>query len=100
MHLRFKVILSVLSITFYNFLYLNLLRYEVIYFDSEHGMHNRKKKYIFIIFSGYFRDTIGSYDYIFYINGAIGTLVGIMWFFEPYYLKCAISTAEPIQESL
>ncbi|KAF8767168.1 Monocarboxylate transporter 9 like protein [Argiope bruennichi] len=34
---------------------------------------------------GYFRDTIGSYDYIMYINGAIGIFVGLLWALEPYF---------------
>ncbi|GFT53876.1 monocarboxylate transporter 13 [Nephila pilipes] len=34
---------------------------------------------------GYFRDTIGSYDYIMYINGAIGVFIGLLWAFEPYF---------------
>ncbi|GIY32206.1 monocarboxylate transporter 9 [Caerostris extrusa] len=34
---------------------------------------------------GYFRDTIGSYDYIMYINGAIGVFVGLLWALEPYF---------------
>lgn len=36
---------------------------------------------------GFFRDTLGSYDYIFYINGAMGACVGLLWILEPYILR-------------
>ncbi|GFU38602.1 uncharacterized protein NPIL_14501 [Nephila pilipes] len=32
---------------------------------------------------GYFRDTLGSYDKMMYLNGAISAGVGILWAFEP-----------------
>ncbi|XP_035210724.1 monocarboxylate transporter 13-like isoform X2 [Stegodyphus dumicola] len=43
---------------------------------------------------GYFRDTIGSYDNIFYINGAIGTFIGLLWGFEPYFRRYCPQNAE------
>ncbi|GBM88292.1 hypothetical protein AVEN_2103-1 [Araneus ventricosus] len=36
---------------------------------------------------GYFRDTLGSYDKMFYVNGGICALVGLMWLFEPCFRK-------------
>ncbi|XP_055934864.1 monocarboxylate transporter 12-like [Argiope bruennichi] len=36
---------------------------------------------------GFFRDTLDSYDYIFFINGAGGALVGLLWALEPYLLR-------------
>ncbi|XP_055936982.1 uncharacterized protein LOC129966558 isoform X2 [Argiope bruennichi] len=33
---------------------------------------------------GYFRDTIGSYYYIFYINGAFGLILGLLWILSSY----------------
>ncbi|KAF8788124.1 uncharacterized protein LOC129972164 [Argiope bruennichi] len=36
---------------------------------------------------GYFRDTLGSYDKMFYLNGGICALVGLMWLFEPCLKK-------------
>ncbi|GFT92439.1 uncharacterized protein NPIL_525821 [Nephila pilipes] len=39
------------------------------------------------LYIGYFRDTLGTYNPIFYINGAIGTLVGILWSLEQYFLR-------------
>jgi len=36
---------------------------------------------------GYFRDSIGSYDGIFYINGITGALTGLLWVLEPYFVK-------------
>lgn len=36
---------------------------------------------------GFFRDTLGSYDYIFFINGAIGACVGLLWALEPYFVR-------------
>ncbi|XP_042903086.1 uncharacterized protein [Parasteatoda tepidariorum] len=40
------------------------------------------------MYIGYFRDTIGSYDYIFYLNGMLGACVGILWAFEPFFVRC------------
>ncbi|XP_071035457.1 uncharacterized protein [Parasteatoda tepidariorum] len=40
------------------------------------------------MYIGFFRDTIGSYDYIFYINGLIGGCVGLLWILEPLFLRC------------
>ncbi|GFY51565.1 uncharacterized protein TNIN_146881 [Trichonephila inaurata madagascariensis] len=40
------------------------------------------------LYIGYFRDTLGTYSPIFFINGAVGALVGILWSFEPYFLRC------------
>ncbi|GFU47589.1 monocarboxylate transporter 5 [Nephila pilipes] len=39
------------------------------------------------LYIGYFRDTLGSYDYIFHINGTMGACVGLLWIFEPYFLR-------------
>lgn len=41
------------------------------------------------LFLGYFRDTIGTYDYIFYINGIVGILTGLIWVLEPYFRQCS-----------
>ncbi|GIY01507.1 hypothetical protein CDAR_196861 [Caerostris darwini] len=35
------------------------------------------------VYIGYFRDTLGSYDCIFYLNGTLGALVGLLWALEP-----------------
>ncbi|GFY74712.1 monocarboxylate transporter 9 [Trichonephila inaurata madagascariensis] len=43
---------------------------------------------------GYFRDTIGSYDYIMYINGAIGVFIGLLWALEPYFRKRSAERAK------
>ncbi|KAG8182991.1 hypothetical protein JTE90_027478 [Oedothorax gibbosus] len=37
---------------------------------------------------GYFRDTLNSYDGIFYVNGALGAITGLMWLLEPYFVRC------------
>ncbi|GIX95145.1 uncharacterized protein CDAR_178921 [Caerostris darwini] len=50
------------------------------------------------IYIGYFRDTLGSYDYIFYINGVVGGLIGFMWVFEPYMLRCYPPAEEEEQQ--
>ncbi|XP_054715349.1 uncharacterized protein LOC129224827 [Uloborus diversus] len=39
------------------------------------------------VYIGFFRDTIGSYNYIMYINGAVGSLLGFFWIMEPYLNK-------------
>ncbi|GFR13972.1 monocarboxylate transporter 5 [Trichonephila clavata] len=36
---------------------------------------------------GAFRDNLGSYDLMFYINSAITALIAIPWIFEPYFLR-------------
>ncbi|CAL1299375.1 unnamed protein product [Larinioides sclopetarius] len=36
---------------------------------------------------GYFRDTLGSYDQMFYVNAGICAVVGLMWLFEPRLRK-------------
>ncbi|GFT59198.1 MFS domain-containing protein [Trichonephila clavipes] len=36
---------------------------------------------------GAFRDKLGSYDLMFYINAAIIALIAIPWIFEPYFLR-------------
>ncbi|CAL1273197.1 unnamed protein product [Larinioides sclopetarius] len=36
---------------------------------------------------GYFRDTLGTYDYILYINGSVGIVIGLMWVLEPFLLR-------------
>ncbi|GFR13974.1 monocarboxylate transporter 5 [Trichonephila clavata] len=36
---------------------------------------------------GFFRDTLGSYNYIFHINGMMGACVGLLWILEPYILR-------------
>lgn len=36
---------------------------------------------------GYFRDSIGSYDGVFYLNGAVGAITGLLWIFEPIFVK-------------
>ncbi|XP_054706866.1 uncharacterized protein LOC129216675 [Uloborus diversus] len=36
---------------------------------------------------GYFRDKVGSYDGMFYINSVIGTAIGLLWILEPYLVK-------------
>lgn len=38
-------------------------------------------------FIGYFRDTLGSYDHMFYISGAMGSTVGMLWTLEPYLIR-------------
>ncbi|XP_054706383.1 monocarboxylate transporter 9-like isoform X2 [Uloborus diversus] len=38
-------------------------------------------------FIGYFRDHLGSYDQMFYLNGAICCGVGFMWILEPLFIK-------------
>ena len=40
-----------------------------------------------ILFTGFFRDTMGSYDWIFYINGAVGAATGLLWIFEPFLVS-------------
>ncbi|KAG8192788.1 hypothetical protein JTE90_019106 [Oedothorax gibbosus] len=39
------------------------------------------------LYIGYFRDTLGSYDYIFYINGGLAAAIGLLWIFEPYFIR-------------
>lgn len=41
-------------------------------------------------FSGYFRDTVGSYDGMFYINGSIGAFIGFLWLAEPFLMRCSL----------
>ncbi|KAG8200647.1 hypothetical protein JTE90_022269 [Oedothorax gibbosus] len=36
---------------------------------------------------GYFRDTVGSYDGMFYITGGLSVAVGFLWIFEPLLLR-------------
>jgi len=43
---------------------------------------------------GYFRDTLGSYDIMFYLNGAICAIVGLMWTFEPLLVRLTSKKAE------
>ncbi|GBN55175.1 Monocarboxylate transporter 9 [Araneus ventricosus] len=45
---------------------------------------------------GYFRDTIGSYDYIMYINGGIGIFVGFLWALEPFFQQRFEDKNEPV----
>ncbi|GFQ89554.1 uncharacterized protein TNCT_36361 [Trichonephila clavata] len=40
------------------------------------------------LYIGHFRDTLGTYNPVFFINGVVGALVGILWSFEPYFLRC------------
>ncbi|GBN37064.1 hypothetical protein AVEN_59034-1, partial [Araneus ventricosus] len=49
---------------------------------------------------GFFRDTLGSYDYIFYINGAVAALVGLLWALEPYCLRRCTRTLDKPDESV
>ncbi|XP_035233542.1 uncharacterized protein LOC118205362 [Stegodyphus dumicola] len=42
---------------------------------------------------GYFRDTIGSYNGIFYINGVLEGAVGFLWIFVPFITRCYSSKA-------
>ncbi|GBM14876.1 hypothetical protein AVEN_28600-1 [Araneus ventricosus] len=39
------------------------------------------------LYIGYFRDTLGTYDYILYINGSVGIVMGVMWVLEPFLLR-------------
>ncbi|KAG8180397.1 hypothetical protein JTE90_025447 [Oedothorax gibbosus] len=36
---------------------------------------------------GYFRDTLGSYDKMFYVNGGICAGIGLLWMFEPCIVR-------------
>lgn len=38
-------------------------------------------------FSGYFRDTMGSYDHLFHFLGALSILCALLWVFEPIYSR-------------
>ncbi|CAL1273232.1 unnamed protein product [Larinioides sclopetarius] len=49
---------------------------------------------------GFFRDTLGSYDCIFYINGTVGGLVGLLWAFEPYCLRRCTRISDKPDESV
>ncbi|GIX68386.1 uncharacterized protein CEXT_154771 [Caerostris extrusa] len=44
------------------------------------------------VYIGYFRDTLGTYNSMFYINGAVSAFVGLFWVFEPYFVRCNLST--------
>lgn len=37
---------------------------------------------------------MGSYDWIFYINGAVGAATGFLWIFEPFFVKLTNRTKE------
>lgn len=39
------------------------------------------------LYIGFFRDTLGSYDYVFYINGLFGACVGLLWVLEPFFVR-------------
>ncbi|GBN55173.1 hypothetical protein AVEN_162870-1 [Araneus ventricosus] len=43
---------------------------------------------------GYFRDTLGSYYYIFYINGTFGLVLGLFWILSSYLPE--LSTTEAV----
>ncbi|KFM82175.1 Monocarboxylate transporter 9, partial [Stegodyphus mimosarum] len=40
---------------------------------------------------GYFRDTVGSYNGIFYINGALSIAAGLLWILKPKFDQCLSS---------
>ncbi|GFT92443.1 uncharacterized protein NPIL_525841 [Nephila pilipes] len=48
--------------------------------------------FTFPIYIGYFRDTLGTYDPIFYINGAAAALVGLLWILESQLQRCRAET--------
>ncbi|XP_054706867.1 monocarboxylate transporter 13-like [Uloborus diversus] len=52
------------------------------------------------LYIGYFRDTIESYDCIFFINGCIGFLVGLLWIFVPSLLKANAMENKDVPEAV
>lgn len=42
---------------------------------------------MFFYFSGHFRDTVGSYDGMFYMVGGVSVISGGMWLIEPVVVK-------------
>ncbi|GFY51564.1 uncharacterized protein TNIN_146871 [Trichonephila inaurata madagascariensis] len=48
--------------------------------------------FTFPIYIGYFRDILGTYDPIFYINGVAAVLVALLWALEPYLQRCRKET--------
>ncbi|GIY01504.1 hypothetical protein CDAR_196841 [Caerostris darwini] len=43
---------------------------------------------------GFFKDQVGNYDFMLYISGSIGALVGLLWIFEPYFISENIEDEE------
>lgn len=47
---------------------------------------------------GYFRDTMGSYNGMFYVSGFIGSFIGLLWLSEPYLLKISQTHSKRVEE--
>ncbi|GIY90537.1 monocarboxylate transporter 5 [Caerostris extrusa] len=43
---------------------------------------------------GYFRDQVGSYDGLLFLTGGASVVVGFLWIFEPFMLKCRNTVKE------
>ncbi|GFT87720.1 monocarboxylate transporter 5, partial [Nephila pilipes] len=44
---------------------------------------------------GFFRDTLGSYNIMFFVNGGFTFLIGLLWFLEPYFLRRSSTQQSP-----
>ncbi|GFQ76028.1 hypothetical protein TNCT_460571 [Trichonephila clavata] len=55
--------------------------------DIDNAIQNFNSTFKNAINNGAFRDNLGSYDLMFYINSAITALIAIPWIFEPYFLR-------------
>ncbi|KFM81718.1 Monocarboxylate transporter 12, partial [Stegodyphus mimosarum] len=50
------------------------------------------------VLTGYFRDTMGSYDHLFHFLGSAAVLCGLLWFLEPIYRTCTKNSDAKQQE--